>query len=124
MHGPEGPTLAGLLWEGTRWDGVGSPKVTRRSAAHDVTTSPIRDSGENGLARMWLEIRTWVSWCDCAGMRGEQQAVGRARSFDQFLEELDEANVSLSQIRRADMEKWVAGARDWEQSPGSADRST
>jgi hypothetical protein len=78
-----------------------------------LTGSRIEDSGENGLARIWLEIRAWISWCDSTAMA--LTAEFPARSFPQFLEEVAEAKVPLSQIRRTDMEKWVAGARDWEQ---------
>jgi hypothetical protein len=77
--------------------------------------SRIEDSGENGLAQIWLEIRAWISWCDCsAHAQPLQQANVPERSFPQFLEEVAEAKVPLSQIRRADIEKWVAGTRDWE----------
>jgi hypothetical protein len=101
LFGPMELDAPGLRWEGTRWDGSGSPTVSG---------SPERHAGENGLARIWLEIRAWISWCD-----GSVEA--DARSFHQFLEEVAEAKISLSQIRRADIEKWVAGARDWEQPP-------
>jgi hypothetical protein len=121
VYGQKGPVLAGLRWEGTRWDGTGSPTVGRRPDGRDLIGPRIEDSGENGLARIWLEIRAWISWCDCsAGGHQPQQGQVPARSFHQFLEEIAEAKVSLSLIRRADMEKWVAGARDWEQpSDGS-----
>ena len=109
VYGHTGPVLGGLRWEGTRWDGMGSPTVTQ---------SRIEDSGENGLARIWLEIRAWISWCDCsAHAQRLQQPEVPARSFPQFLQEVVEAKVPLSQIRRGDMEKWVAGTRDWERPP-------
>jgi hypothetical protein len=111
--GPIGPELAGLRWEGTRWDGMGSPTVARSPERHDSTGAGIEQARENGLARIWREIRAWISWCD-----GSTEA--DARRFHQFLEAAEEAEVSLSQIRRADMQKWVAGARDWEQPPGES----
>jgi hypothetical protein len=101
LFGPMELDAPGLRWEGTRWDGSGSLTVSG---------SPERHAGENGLARIWLEIRAWISWCD-------DSVEADARSFHQFLEEVAEAKISLSQIRRADIEKWVAGARDWEQPP-------
>jgi hypothetical protein len=113
VYGQKGPVLSELRWEGTRWNGIGSPTVGRSAGERDLTGSRIEDSGENGLARIWLEIRAWISWCDSTAMAST--AKFPARSFPQFLEEVAEAKVSLSQIRRADMEKWVAGARDWEQ---------
>jgi len=115
VYGQTGPVLAGLRWEGTRWDGTGSPTVERRPGERDLMGSRIEDSGENGLAQIWLEIRAWISWCDCsAHAQPLQQANVPERSFPQFLEEVAEAKVPLSQIRRADIEKWVAGTRDWE----------
>jgi hypothetical protein len=108
VYGPTGSELAGLRWEGTRWDGIGSPTVVGSPERQELTGSGVEESGENGLNRLWLEIRAWISWCD-----GSVEA--DAHSFHQFLEEAAEAKVSLSQIRRADMQKWVAGARDWEQ---------
>jgi hypothetical protein len=130
IYGQKGNVLAGLRWEGTRWDGIGSPTVGRRPEEHDLPGSRLEDSGKNGLGRIWLEIRAWISWCDCSSMaltavhadgRQPQRAEAPARSFPQFLEEVAEAEVPLSQIRRADMEKWVAGARDWEQTPDGAE---
>jgi hypothetical protein len=106
-----GLELAGLRWEGTRWDGMGSPTVARSPERHDSTGAGIEQARENGLARIWREIRAWISWCD-----GSTEV--DARLFHQFLEAAEEAKVSLSQIRRADMQKWVAGAREWEQPSG------
>jgi hypothetical protein len=113
VYGPIGPELAGLRWEGTRWDGKGSPTVAGSPERQELTGSGIEESRENGLTRIWMEIRVWISWCD-----GSAEA--DARSFPQFLEQAEEAKVSLSQIRRADMQKWVAGARDWEQPSGES----
>jgi hypothetical protein len=104
-YGPIGPELSGLRWEGTRWDGIGSPTV--------AGSPEIAGYGENGLARIWLEIRAWISWCDSSVQTD-------VRSFHRFLEQAAEDTVSLSQIRRADMQKWVAGARDWEQPSGQS----
>jgi hypothetical protein len=111
VYGPTGPELAGLRWEGTRWDGIGSPTVVGSRERQELTGSGVEESGENGLIRLWLEIRAWISWCD-------RSVEADARSFHQFLQEAAEAKVSLSQIRRADMQKWVAGAREWEQPSG------
>jgi hypothetical protein len=113
VFGPIGPESAGLRWEGTGWDGTGRPTVAGSPKRQELTGSGNEESGENGLARIWLEIRVWISWCDGS-------VEGDARSFQQFLEQAAEAKVSLSQIRRADMQKWVAGARDWEQPPGES----
>ena len=108
VWGPMGLELSGLRWEGTRWDGLGSPTVAGSRERHDLTAAGIEPAGENGLSRIWLEIRAWVSWCDGS-------AEVDAHFFHQFLEDAADAKISLSQIRRTDMEKWVAGARDWEQ---------
>jgi len=107
MYGPMGPELAGLRWGGARWDGTGSPTVARSPEASDLMDSGAGEFAENDLARIWREIRAWISWCDCP-------VEADARSFPQFLEDTAETKVSLSQIRRANMEKWVAGTRDWE----------
>jgi hypothetical protein len=112
MCGPIGPELAGLRWEGTRWDGTGNPTATRSPERHDLVDAGIKDSAEN-LARIWLEIRAWISWCDVS-------VESDTRSFQQFLQDIAETKISLSQIRRADMEKWVAGTRDWEQPPAES----
>jgi hypothetical protein len=108
-----GPELSGLRWEGTRWDGMGSPTVAGSPERQDSTGSGIEQAGENGLTRIWREIRAWISWCD-----GSTEV--DARFFHQFLQEAEEAKISLSQIRRADMQKWVSGTRDWEQPPGES----
>jgi hypothetical protein len=113
VYGPTGPELAGLRWEGTRWDGIGSPTVAGSPERHDLTAAGTERAGEDGVARIWREIRAWISWCD-----GSTEV--DARFFHQFLEQAEEAKVSLSQIRRADMQKWVAGARDWEQPSGES----
>ena len=105
--------LTGLRWAGTRWDGSGSPTATRGPDGSELTGSRIQDSGEDGLARIWQEVRTWISWCDSSAP---------AHSFPTFLEEAAEAKVSMSQIRRADMEKWVADTRDWEHPPDESQR--
>jgi hypothetical protein len=112
--GPMGLESAGLRWEGTRWDGMGSPTVAGSPERNDLTGSGIEQAGENGLARIWREIRAWISWCDAS-------TEVDARFFHQFLEKAEEAKVSLSQVRRADMQKWVAGTRDWEQPSGQSD---
>ena len=114
VWGPPGPELAGLRWEGTRWDGVGRPTVAGSPEKDGLSGSGIDPAGENGLARIWREIRAWISWCN-----GSTEV--DARFFHQFLEQAEEAKVSLSQIRRADMQKWVAGARDWEQPADPSD---
>jgi hypothetical protein len=111
--GSMGPELSGLRWEGTRWDGMGSPTVAGSPERQDSTGSGIEQAGENGLTRIWREIRAWISWCD-----GSTEV--DARFFHQFLQEAEEAKISLSQIRRADMQKWVSGTRDWEQPPGES----
>ena len=80
LAGRKEQLLTGLSWTGMRATGGGE----RGSSRADLDYS-----GEEGLARIWQEIREWVTRGESAPKHGT------------------EASTTLSAIRRAELEKWI-----------------
>jgi hypothetical protein len=77
--------LAGLSWEGTKSNGVLDPTAGEVAGERGSNRSELDYSGADGLTRIWHEIREWA------------------------------ANTPLSETRREELQKWVAGRGKWEQ---------
>lgn len=82
--------LAGMGWVGAH------------GANHGSSRAECDYSGEAGLARIWQEIREWMT--RPAGQSAETAA-------------------SLSPDRRAELQKWVEGGREWEHSAEPSESS-
>jgi hypothetical protein len=81
LFGASEQPLAGLSWVATHWHG-GSSRCGSSSADFNY-------SGETGLARIWQEIRDWLS-------------------SDSSAAKLADPDASISAIRRAQLQKWVS----------------
>jgi hypothetical protein len=124
VSGQSDHLLEALCWDATQWDAKLNPVAINTSEQRGSSAPGMAHSGEDGLARVWQEIRTWIHWCDLDPTpNAADHSSGRAAnlptplrcSFQEYLRQAAEAKARLSLTRRADMEKWVAGAREWEQ---------
>jgi hypothetical protein len=110
--------LAAMSWDGTQWSGIRDPTAVKTTEQRGSSRRRVDYSGEDGLTRIWQDIRHWIMWCESRALVvAGQLPPAPQRSFQEFLLEVADAKSPLSLTRRAEMEKWLAGGRAWEQQP-------